>query len=334
MPGPYRQLRLDEREIIWRMNDARLSVGSIAARLGRHPSTIYRELRRNYFFDEDPYFRGYFGSVAHDKARRRRQCGGKVTRNPRLAAYIVDGLARAWSPEQIAGHARRQTAGGLSVCHETIYQYVYSPEGRRQELGRQLPRARKTRRRRYARKPRGLNIPLANTIAERPREIGDRQQFGHWEGDLVAFRLEFGKANLTSLVERRSRYIALTRNPSRHSSGVMAGIQRCLRPLPAALRRSITFDRGTEFAAFAVLKASLGMTSYFCKPSAPWQKGSVENSNGRIRRFLPLDTDIASTTELELRTIVDRLNRTPRKCLGYRTPLEVLDEQIALQAQA
>ena len=155
------------------MKNAKVPVSQMATRLGRHPSTIYRELRRNHFFDDDAYFRGYFGSVAHDKARRRRQCGGKVTRNPCLAAYIVDGLARAWSPEQIAGHARRH-AVGLSICHETIYQYVYSPEGRRQDLGRQLPRGRKSHRRRYARKLRGLNIPLANTIAERPSEIGDR----------------------------------------------------------------------------------------------------------------------------------------------------------------
>ncbi len=142
MTGRYRQLRLDEREMLSRMKNA---VSQMAARLGRHSSTSYRELRRNYFFDEDAYFRGYFGSVAHDKARRRRQFGGKVTRNPRLAAYIVDGLARAWSPEQIAGHARRHAVGALSVCHETIYQYVYSPEGRRQELGRQLPLGAKIR---------------------------------------------------------------------------------------------------------------------------------------------------------------------------------------------
>lgn len=108
---------------------------------------------------------------------------------------------------------------------------------------------------------------------------------------VAAFQQEFGKANLTSLVERRSRFTILTRNPSRHSAGVMAGIDRQLKAVPPSLRQSITFDRGTEFAAFLTLREKLGMTSYFCMPSAPWQKGSVENSNGRIRRFLPLDTD-------------------------------------------
>lgn len=109
----------------------------------------------------------------------------------------------------------------------------------------------------------------------------------------------------------------------------MAGIERQLAPLPSGLRRSITFDRGTEFAAFPVLHEGLGMTSYFCKPSAPWQKGSVENSNGRIRRFLPLDTDINQLSDADLTALAYRLNHTPRKCLGYRTPAEVLGEQIA-----
>ena len=329
MPRSYHQLGLAEREKIMRMRDAKVPVSRMAVELGRHPVTIYRELRRNYFYDDDAYFRGYLGCVAHSKAAARRERGGKVVRNPSLATRIAQDLARCWSPEQIAGRLRLEQTNPIAVSHETIYQYVYGSEGRRLGLWSQLPRQRKSRRRRYARKPRGLNIPSANTIAERPKAIAERNQFGHWEGDLIAFRQEFGKSNLTSLVERRSRFVVLTRNPSRHSSGVMEGIERHLHPLPQALRQSITFDRGTEFAAFATLKTSLGMTSYFCKPSAPWQKGSVENSNGRIRRFLPLDTDISTVPETNLVAITHRLNNTPRKCLGFRTPAEVLGEQIA-----
>lgn len=327
MPRGYHQLALDERELIFSQRDARKPIREIAARLGRHVSTIYRELQRNFFYDTDAWFRGYFPRVAHRTAQSRRMHGGKIARNVALATSIAEGLRRAWSPEQIAGHAR--IAGGeAKVCHETIYQYVYSPDGRRQDLWEHLPRARKNRRRRYARKPRGLSIPLANTIAERPAEIASRASFGYWEGDLVAFRKEFGKANLTSLVEWRSRYIVLIRHPSGHSNGVMAGIERCLRPLPLALRRTITFDRGTEFASFRTLKTSLGVEAYFCRPSAPWQKGSVENGNGRLRRFLPLDTDLAMIPDSHLQSVADRLNRTPRKCLGYRTPLDVLTEEI------
>jgi IS30 family transposase len=305
-------------------------VREVAATLRRHPSTIYRELKRNRHLDEHPLFRGYFPTVAQTIASGRRVRGGKIARKPELATYIADRLSAAWSPEQIAGYLRRHRGLRETVCHETIYQFVYGPDGRSQGLWRYLPVARRSRRQRYARKPRGLHIPVANTIGARPQEVADRRSFGHWEGDLLIFKMEYGKANLTSLIERRSRFTILARNPSRHSAGVMAGIQHHLRGMPPSLRQSITFDRGTEFAAFATLQEKLAMTSYFCLPSAPWQKGSVENSNGRIRRFLPSDTDIALLSDKEIQAVVDRLNRTPRKCLGFRTPQEVLGEQIAL----
>jgi IS30 family transposase len=138
------------------------------------------------------------------------------------------------------------------------------------------------------------------------------------------FRRELGQHNLTSLVERQSRYTILTRNPDRNATGVVDGVMSKLKALPASARRSVTFDRGTEFARYPLLKSKLGMDSYFCKPQAPWQKGSVENTNGRVRRFLSRDTDIAALPEEALLGICDRLNATPRKCLGYRTPKEVL----------
>jgi IS30 family transposase len=330
MSQSYRQLRLDEREAIFRMKDARLPVSRIAERLGRHPSTIYRELRRNFFFDEDSYFRGYFPSVAHKLASDRRVPGRKLARNPELASYVIDGLHRCWSPEQIAGRLRFACQNDLRVSHETIYQYVYGMEGKRQELYRLLPWSRRRRRPRRGRKPRGLQIPLANGIDQRPADIAERETFGHWEGDLVQFRKVYGKANLTSLVERKSRYAVLWRNPSRSSAGVMAGIDRQLAPLPPVLRRTVTFDRGTEFAAYPTLHRKLGINSYFCEPRAPWQKGGVENFNGRLRRFLPSDTDIAALDEAAIEAISNRINRTPRKCLGYRTPEEVLMDQIAM----
>jgi hypothetical protein len=151
-----------------------------------------------------------------------------------------------------------------------------------------------------------------------------RTSFGHWEGDLIAFRQDFGKGNLTSLVERQSRYTILSRNPDRNAIGVVAGVIGKLKALPASARQSVTFDRGTEFARYGLLKSQLGMESYFCKPQAPWQKGSVENANGRVRRFLSRDTDIAAVSDEALMAICHRLNATPRKCLGFRTPQEVL----------
>ena len=140
----------------------------------------------------------------------------------------------------------------------------------------------------------------------------------------MMFRREFGQHNLTSLVERQTRSTILTRNRDRNSTGVMSGMIEKLQALPAPARQSITFDRGTEFAYYPLLKQKLGMDSYFCKPQAPWQKGSVENTNGRVRRFLSRDTDIAELPDKALQEVCERLNGTPRKCLGYRTPHEIL----------
>ena len=322
----YDHLTSDDRKLIARLHEDRIPVTVIALQLGRHKSTIHRELRRNRT-DDGPWLRGYFGMAAHQISAMRRRRTAKLHRDPALAAHVIARLKDGWSPEQIAGRLSLERAD-VAVCHETVYRYVYGPAGRADQLYRHLPSQRRRRRVRYARKPRGLYIPEANTIAKRPAEIGERTTFGHWECDLVAFRQVFGKHNITSLVERRSRYLFISRNPSRHSANIMAGLVRDLGQLPPACRRSITFDRGTEFAGFPSLKQSLGAQSYFCAPSAPWQKGTVENTNGRLRRFLPLDLDVSTKTAEELNALAHRMNATPRKCLGFRTPNEVFSEFI------
>ena len=273
--------------------------------------------------------RGYFPVLAHDETARRRRHLGKLHRDEGLAANIVARLKDAWSPEQIAGRMRRE-GHAATICHETIYRYIYGPAGRTAELYRLLPPRRRKRRSRYARKARGFYIPEENTIAKRPAEISARVSFGHWECDLVGFRQEFGKHKLTILVERLSRYTFLTSNTSRHSAGVMAGVVKDLASLPPACRQTITFDRGTEFTGYPRLKERLGVESYFCAPQAPWQKGTVENTNGRLRRFLPLDTDLSGTTADELTALTHLMNTTPRKCLSYRTPAEVFQEFVTI----
>ncbi|GAB0120210.1 IS30 family transposase [Acidisoma sp. 7E03] len=322
----YSHLTLDDRRIVFRLREAKLGISAIASRLGFHPSTIYRELRRNWHKDiETPKISGYYPTVAHDLAAGRRHRLGKLQRDDRLTASIVARLRDAWSPEQIAGRLRQENSSLGRVCHETIYQYVYGPAGRADALYRLLPSRRRRRRVRYARKPRQLNIPEENTIKYRPAEIAARLNCGHWECDLVGFRLEFGKHKLTTLVERASRYLVLASNPSRHSAGVMNGIAHGLAPFPPALRQSVTFDRGSEFASYMTLGQQMGMKSYFCAPQAPWQKGTVENTNGRLRRFLPLDTDLARRTAEDLAALAHRMNTTPRKCLDFKTPAEVFE---------
>jgi IS30 family transposase len=202
----YRHLSLDERRTIYQLLQQRCPVSDIAVALGRHPSTIHREISRNRHLDEHPAFRGYYHVAAHDKAGRRRIRGGKIARDAVLATYVEARLSDYWSPEQIAGYLRASPDSSLSVCHETIYQFVYGSQGRSRQLGRLLPSRRRVRRRRNARRPRGLFIPLQNTISHRPLEIGERTRFGDWEGDLVMFRREYGTSNVTSLIERCSRY--------------------------------------------------------------------------------------------------------------------------------
>lgn len=283
MKPPYTHLTLDERRELFRLRSAKILMRVIAQRLKRHPSTLYPKIKRNWFHDEEPLHRGSFHVAAHTMAHGRRTGLSKLARHPTLATYVVDRLQAAWSPEQIAGRLQIEPKSAGSVTHETIYAFVYSPHGKALGVFRHLPMARQRRRARYQRKPRGFTIPLENTIEQRPPEISARTSFGHWEGDLIAFRHDYGKSNLTSLVERRSRYTILTRNPDRNATGVVAGVIGKLKALPASARQSVTFDRGTEFPRYPLLKQKLGIDSSFCKPQAPWQKGSVENTNGRVR---------------------------------------------------
>jgi transposase, IS30 family len=326
----YRQLDLDQRRTLFRLLEARTPVGEIAARLGRHPSTIHRELGRNRFRDGDRGFCGYFPLNAQDLARRRRQRRRKLAADPALREHVVERLEAGWSPQQIAGRLKQEQADdGASVCHETIYRHVYGPEGQRDGLYRHLPKARRRRGSRSGRRPRSTPIPRERWIENRPAAVGDRQAFGHWEGDLLIFRKEAGKANVTSPVERNSRFTFLLSNEDKRSAAVVAGITDALRRLPEDARRTVTFDRGSEFAAYTVLDRDLAVKAYFCDPHSPWQKGGVENLNGRVRRFLPRESPPEALVQAHLRRLADRLNGTPRRCLGYRTPREVFQQHLA-----
>ena len=275
MARTYRHLALDERRALFRLIEARPPVGEIAARLGRHPSTIHRELGRNRFRDGERGFCGYFPLPAQDLARRRRQRRRKLAADEGLRAHVTERLKAGWSPQQIAGRLKQETDGGTAVCHETIYRHVYGPEGREDGLYRHLPKARRRRGSRYGRKPRAASIPRERWIENRPAEVGGREAFGHWEGDLLIFRKEHGKANVTSLMERTSRFTFLLPNQDKRSAVVLAGIAEALRGLPGDARRTVTFDRGSEFAGYAALDRDLAVEAYFCDPHSPWQNDRV-----------------------------------------------------------
>jgi transposase, IS30 family len=250
--------------------------------------------------------------------------------NDGLRAHVTERLEAGWSPQQIAGRLKREpTGGGASVCHETIYRHVYGPEGREDGLHRHPPKARRRRGSRYGRRPRSPPIPRERWIENRPAEVNGRETFGHWEGDLPIFRKEHGKANVTSLVERKSRYTFLLPNEDERSAALLAGVAEALRALPEEARRTVTFDRGSEFAGYTVLDRELAAEAYLCDPHSPWQKGAVENANGRLRRFLPRHCEPETLARAHLRRLADRLNDTPRRCLGYRTPREVFQRHLA-----
>ena len=328
MARTYRRLDLDQRRTLFRLVEARRPMGEIAERLGRHPSTIYRELGRDRFRDGDRGFRGHFPLTAQDLADRRRRRRRKLIADDTLREHLVERPEAGWSPRRIAGRLRREQ-GRASVRHETIHRHVHGPEGRRDDLYRHLPKARRRRGTRYGRRPRSASIPRERWIENRPAEVGDRQAFGHWEGDLLIFRKEHGKANVTSLMERKSRFTFPLPNDDRRSTAVLAGIADALRPLPEDARRTITFDRGGEFAAYAALDRHLALASHFCDPRSPWRKGGVENLNGRARRFPPRHREPAALARVRLRRPADRLDDTPRRRLGYRTPREVFQQHLA-----
>ena len=330
MARSYHHLDLDQRRTLFRLVEARRPVGEIAERLGRHRSTVYRELGRDRFREGDRGFCGHFPPAAQDLAGRRRQRRGKPVADDGLRAHVVERLEAGWSPQQIAGRLKQQRAdGGAVVCHETIYYHVYGPEGREDGLHRHLPKARRRRGNRFGRKPRAGPIPRERWIENRPAEVGTRETFGHWECDPLIFRREHGKANVTFLLERESRFTLLLPNGDRRSTAVLSRVAGALRPLPEDARRTITFDRGSEFAAYAALDRHLALASYSCDPRSPWQKGGVENANGRVRRFLPREAAPGTLSRDQLRRLADRLNDTPRRCLGYRTPREVFEAHLA-----
>ena len=244
MPRAYRQLALDERRTIFRLLNAKVPMAEIAQQLGRHRSTIHREVSRNYFREQREYA-GYFPLTAQECARQRRQRLSKLHRHEVLRQYIIDKLERCWSPEQIAGRLRLDRESGPTVCHETIYRFVYGPEGRAADLYHHLPKARRQRRPCYGRKPRASFVPAASAIAQRPPEVDDRQTFGHWEADLLIFRREHGKANLTSMIERQTRFTILLPNPDRQSNALIGRIGQAWQGLPKDSCRTVTFDRGT-----------------------------------------------------------------------------------------
>lgn len=310
----YRQLSLEERCSIARLREAGQSIRQIAATLDRQASTIARELKRNSGAQV-----GYRPTYAQEQADARRWTGARLERDDSLRETILDRLAHGWSPEQVAGRLAHE-AGRKVISHETIYRFIYAQLKRTNDRRWRfyLPRAKYKRGwRTKGGWPRYTNRP---SIHDRPDSIATRQQSGHWEADAMLFSTA-GQAVLVAH-ERYSRLTIAVQQDSLKADPVATTLVRMLGPMPAELRRSITFDNGTEFNRHERIASQLGLDAYFCDPRAPWQKGGVENAIGRLRRNLPRKTNLEALSPHDLDDIVANYNNTPRKCLGFRTPAE------------
>lgn len=316
-----RALSLAEREEISRGLSVSEPLRAIARRLGRSPSTISREVRRNGGVAR--YRATASDQAAWDRALRPKPC--KLACSPSLAQAVSVKLRRKWSPEQIAGWLRRSfpKEPHRQVSHETIYRslYIQARGVLKKELLEHLRARRTIRRSRHASlKRNGLGqIKDAVSISERPASVEDRAIPGHWEGDLIG-----GAKNsyIATLVERHSRYVMLVKVANKDTRSVVSALIRQTQRLPRELYKSLTWDRGKELADHTRLSLATDVEVYFCDPQSPWQRGSNENTNRLLRQYFPRGTDLSLYSQAKLSAVARQLNERPRKTLEYQTPAE------------
>ncbi len=331
-PGSGRYLSVAEREEIALGRARGESFRAIGARLGRPASTISREVARNGG-------RGVYRALAAQAqadARAARPKTAKLAANVELRDLVQARLGKRWSPEQVSAWLKAQFPGRaeMQVSHETIYQSIYVPG--RGALRREL--AARLRAGRALRKPRRADggqrrgkIPGMVMISERPAEAAGRAVPGHWEGDLILGAA--GKPAIGTLVERATRFVLLLHLPDGHGADqVAAAMTEVMGTLPAALRRSLTWDQGSEMAGHAQIALATDLAIYFCDPHSPWQRGSNENTSGLLRQYFPKSTSLAGHSRGHLEEVAAELNSRPRKTLGWKTPAQALDEFLAAAA--
>jgi IS30 family transposase len=326
---PRLRLSLVEREEISRGLRAGESLRSIAARLGRAPSTVSREVARG---GAPAGYRAWRAEwLAARRARRPKQ--RKLAANPELRLRVETLLAERWSPAQISARLRHDHAHQpeMWVSPETIYQSLFV-QGRgalRSELTRYLRSGRMHRRpQASAAADRRGRIPDMVNISQRPAEVADRAVPGHWEGDLIIGAA--GKSAIGTLVERQTRFLMLVALPQGRTAEVVGrAVAERIVSLPAQLRRSLTWDQGKEMSEHLRFSVETGVQVYFCDPHSPWQRGSNENTNGLLRQYFPRGIDLSPIGQDELDAVAAQLNGRPRQTLGWLKPCEAFAEVVA-----
>jgi IS30 family transposase len=321
-------LALPEREVISRGLAMGLSLRAIASQIGRSPSTVSREVKRNS--RRDDYRATTAEEAAWQRALRPKAC--KLSGQFNLIRLIAEKLQCEWSPEQVSGWLKRQYPNDKSyhVSHETIYKslFIQTRGVLKKELLACLRSRRVMRRSRHASlKRKGLGtIVDAISIRERPASVEDRAVPGHWEGDLIA-----GSNNsyIATLVERHSRYVMLAKVDDRRTDTVIEALIKQSQKLPSELYKSLTWDRGSELAGHKNFTLATDIQVYFCDPHSPWQRGSNENTNRLLRQYFPKGTDLKPHSQAQLNKVARRLNERPRKTLEYETPAERFNACVA-----
>lgn len=315
----YKHLTELDRTFLKIMLEKGYSKAKIAFILKVHRSTIYREIKRNSLITtwtrNEPY---YLSSSAQKQYLRRRKRSTKLSQNSQLCEYVQARLRVGWSPWQIEGRLKYENGGKTIISHETIYRYIYSNYNIRNRFYQCLRRKHKLRIKHYSRKQR---IPKELLIENRPEPINKRDEFGHWEGDLMIFKRGV-KGNLITLRERKSRFLVAIKNENKTAKGTALALISSVKNIKGSIH-SITFDQGSEFQQYHWIKDCLETDIYFCHPGSPHEKGGIENINGVIRVELPRDFNINSLGQKELKQKVAEINNRPLKCLGYQTPAEV-----------
>jgi IS30 family transposase len=321
-------LTLAEREVISRALVAGQSIRSIATSLGRAPSTISREIKRNG--DQENYRANQADQATWDRTRRPKIC--KLVENRTLAGIVAGKLQMQWAPEQIAGWLKHTYPDdeNYQVSHETIYRslYIQARGALKKELVQHLRRTRVMRRSRHHTQKTDNHgrITDAVSISERPASVADRAVPGHWEGDLICGS---GNSQIATLVERHTRYVMLVKVAKKDTETVINALIKNARKLPHELYKSLTWDRGKELADHKRFTLATDIKVYFCDPKNPWQRGTNENTNGLLRQYFPKGTDLSVHSQVKLNAVARRLNERPRKTLNFETPAERFNQCVA-----
>lgn len=331
----YRRLGSREREEISRGLASDMRAVEIAERIGRHASTVSREIARNSGKT------GYRAFSARTRAREHassRRFGKRVLAgNERLRSFVTEKILIEWSPEQVVEELKKEYPHDMDmrVSHEAIYQYIYVlPRGSlKQSLIKGLRQERAWRRKKYkGRKSEETRGKIADmlSIEERPKEVESRTVPGHWEGDLIMGR--YKRTALGTLVERTTRYTMLVPLKKKDAMSVRHAYAKAMRTLPKELARSLTYDQGKEMSEHQQFTVDTGIKVFFAHPGSPWERGTNENTNGLIRQYFPKGTEFDRVSVKEIRRAQDRLNGRPRKVLDYEKPFEAFTKLVALNS--